>query len=158
MTTPQPNWLTGQDMTTIATGRPAVPDSPSTAVADDTTPARPRLAAGPTAALTFLSAVWLAMASIRFYQLYEQLWTDVVIGAAIAAVSLARVAKPMETRSLAWVNIVLGAWLVAEPFAWGYNTALGAAPVVWNDLAVGLAVVFLSALGLTGTGRRPSRP
>jgi hypothetical protein len=147
MTGSQANWLSDQDMTRVATDRFAAPAPRPVAIADTSTPGRPGRA-GPTGALTFLAAVWLAMASFPFYFRYEALWNDVVMGAAIAAVSLARVAKPTGTRSLGLVNVVLGGWLLATPFAWGYNTVTGAGPVVWNDVIVGLVVVLLSGIGL----------
>jgi hypothetical protein len=112
---------------------------------------------GTTGALTFLAAVWLASASFPFYFLYEAQWNDVVMGAAIAAASLARVAKPVETRPLGWVNVILGTWLLVVPFAWRYGTVLGSAPAVWNDIAVGLVVVLLSGIGLLPAGAGPDR-
>jgi hypothetical protein len=156
MTNPQANWLSGQDVTTIATDRLAAPAPPSTNVVQPSTPGRRGLA-GSTGAPTFVAAVWLAMASYPFYFLYEALWNDVVIGAAIAAVSLTRVAKPVETRSLGWVNIVLGAWLLVAPFAWGYGNTIGAARAAWNDVFVGLVVVLLSGIGLLPAASRSDR-
>jgi SPW repeat len=157
MTSPHANRLADQDTTTIATDRSTVPVPRPTALVDTSTPGRPAGWAGPTGALTFLAAVWLAMASFPLYFRYDALWNDVVIAAAIAAVSLARVAKPVETRSLGWVNIVLGASLMVAPFAWGYGDATGAARAVWNDVIVGLVVVLLFGIGLLRAAGGPDR-
>jgi hypothetical protein len=156
MTSSPANWLSDQDVTTVATERFAAPVPRPAAIVGTASPARPRWA-GPTGALTFLAAVWLAMSSFPFYFMYAALWNDVVMGAAIAAVSLARVTKPVETRSLGWVNVVLGAWLVVAPFAWGYSAVPGAPRAVWNDVAVGLMVACLSGLGLLPAADGPDR-
>jgi hypothetical protein len=156
MTSPHANWLSGQDVTTVATDRLSA-TTPRPKDLLDTSTSRVSRLTGPTAALTFLAAVWLAMASFPLYFTYEAQWNDVVMGAAIAAVSLARIAKPVETRSLGWVNIVLGMWLLVAPFVWTYGSMTGSAPAVGNDIAVGLFVVLLSGVGLlparTGSDR-----
>jgi hypothetical protein len=154
MATSRPNWLSGQDVTSIATDRSRPSRTGPAAAEEAGAPVRHRSGFASTAgAVTFVAAVWLIMSSYPLYYYdtgsYEAYWNDAVIGAAIAAVSLARAAKPTTTRPLGWVNVVLGGWVLVAPFAWGYHDAPGAAWTVRNDIVVGAIVTVLSLLALT---------
>jgi hypothetical protein len=46
---------------------------------------------------------------------------------------------------LTWISLLLGAWVAASPWIWGYDDAHGAVPA---DLAVGAAVVALTLAGI----------
>lgn len=58
---------------------------------------------------------------------------------------------------LSWINVVLGAWMIASPFIYGYAQA-GA--VAANSIVVGVIVLFLALIAAPGetayqSGRRP---
>jgi hypothetical protein len=45
---------------------------------------------------------------------------------------------------LSWLSLLLGAWVIASPWIWGYDDVHGA---VANDLAVGTSVIVLTLAG-----------
>ena len=45
------------------------------------------------------------------------------------------------------LNVILGAWLVLSPFAFGYDTAKPTA--MWNDVIVGLGIIGCARCVLT---------
>jgi hypothetical protein len=57
----------------------------------------------------------------------------------------------VETRAegfwseLSWISLLLGAWVAASPWIWGYDDAHGAVPA---DLAAGAAVVAVTLAGI----------
>jgi len=80
--------------------------------------------------------------------------TDVVTGAAIAAVSLAAVVFP----ALLALNLFAGLWLVIAPWLVGFGTHEG--PVGLSDTAAGLVTCVLALRGLSAAASRvgPGRP
>lgn len=51
-----------------------------------------------------------------------------------------------------WVNVILGIWMVVSPFVLGFSNVRAA---TWNDVATGLAVLFLA---LSRSGSRNPAP
>ncbi|MCX6462272.1 MAG: SPW repeat protein [Pseudonocardiales bacterium] len=123
------------------------------------------LAAATFSALAFLAGVWLVLAP--FVLTYPDLgggfdarWNDRVVGAAIAVVATVRMLSPNRTAAFGWVNVGLGAWLVAAPFVLFYNDDRVAAAATVNDLAIGVLVIALAGASraLSRRGRRRSEP
>ncbi len=76
------------------------------------------------------------------------LWDALLVGVAVLALAWLRTIRPARSMILSAVNVLLGAWLAVSPFALGMtslNTAL------WNDITVGLSVVFFAVVGLALT-------
>lgn len=75
------------------------------------------------------------------------LWNAVIIGLALIILGIwAAVSKQEVTdKTLDWINVVLGIWLIIAPFLLGY-TAVKAA--VWNDVIVGIVVIVLAGWGV----------
>jgi len=48
----------------------------------------------------------------------------------------------------AWVNVILGAWLVVSPFVLG----LSRNAAVWNNVVVGIAVLAVALISFWGSG------
>ncbi len=99
-------------------------------------------------AVVFLVAVWLTVSADPVaYQgtgRFEVFWNHAVVGLAIGAVALVRVAKPAGTGALALTNSLLGIWLIICPFGYGYGGGTTDAGALWNDLAVGGGVLVLT--------------
>jgi hypothetical protein len=83
----------------------------------------------------------------------------------VAALAVARLARPLMNPSLSWINALLGLWLILAPFVLGYGAAVeaealaaagavgGAQAAMWNDIIVGVIVLVLgawSALSIRG--------
>ena len=100
------------------------------------------------AGLVFLVGVWCAIAPwvVDYTGTGDQAyWNDLAVGIAIAAVALAKLAKP-QMSALSWLNIALGIWLIVAPWVLGYNIGTDSA-AQWNDLACGIFVVSLGVIG-----------
>ncbi len=82
------------------------------------------------------------------------MWNAVIIGLALIILGIWAAVSKAETtdKTLDWINLILGVWLIISPFLLGY-TAVAAA--VWNDVIVGLVVVVLTAWGVYAIGHQP---
>ncbi|MHA6783330.1 SPW repeat protein [Pseudonocardia saturnea] len=114
-------------------------------------------------ALIFLAGVWLVLAPFvldypDIRSGFDAQWNDRVVGAAIAVVAVVRMASPNRTASLGWINVGLGAWLVAAPFVLFYNDDRVATAATVNDIAIGVLVVALACGSRALSLRRPSEP
>jgi hypothetical protein len=162
MSTSQPHWLSGEDVTTIANHRPASDGRVGTEKPPGPYGAGRRRASETPGALVFLAAIWLLVSSFPLYYRntgrYDAFWNDLVIGLAVAVVFLVRVVRPADTRSLAWVTATMGGWLMVAPYVLGYGATDSASLAVWNDLAVGLVVLVLSLAGLAMTASSAQKP
>ncbi len=73
------------------------------------------------------------------------LWDGLIVGLVILVLAWYRMLRPTSAATASWVNLVLGAWLAVSPFILGL-TSVNAA--LWNDITIGIAVVFFAAVGL----------
>jgi hypothetical protein len=156
METQRPNWLAGEDLTTTANNR-------RTATVDQAPPdtSRQRRRTGRADTLVFLAAVWLVIASVSVG--YEStgrvdvLWNDAVVGIAVGIVTMIRLVGPTPTPGTAAINCALGTWLVVAPFVLAYGGGPADRLALWNDLAVGVAIVALTLVSMVSmAGRRPA--
>jgi uncharacterized membrane protein HdeD (DUF308 family) len=81
------------------------------------------------------------------------MWNAVIIGLALMILGIwAAVSEEKTTdKTLDWVNLLLGIWLIISPFVLGYMSVSAA---LWNDVIVGLAVVVLTAWGVYALGHQ----
>ncbi len=100
--------------------------------------------------LNFVLGIWLVVAPwALFYRSAAATWEDVVLGTAVLIVALASARVSSANTSPAWVNAILGVWLIIAPWVFGYAVLRQA---VANDVIVGIAVLVL-ALVRIGTAR-----
>jgi hypothetical protein len=101
-----------------------------------------------------LAGLWLVIAPFVLARETEGpgYWNDIVIGVAVALVTLVRMAAPFRTAAFGMVNVILGAWLVAAPFVLAYSTAAA----TWNDIIVGCVVMVLALVSVVLGRRGPS--
>jgi hypothetical protein len=92
------------------------------------------------AGLNALAGIWLILAPFILGYSGNVIWNDIVFGAIVLAVALARLAAP-ALAAISWLNVVIGAWLFASAF-WLDATATAS----WNDAILGV-IVFV--LGIT---------
>lgn len=76
-------------------------------------------------------------------------WNSYVVGAAVMI--FAACALVSRRRCVEWATLVLGAWLIAAPFALGFYTGTGAA--AWSQIVAG---VLLAADAIWALAARPS--
>jgi hypothetical protein len=120
-----------------------------------------------TSGVNVVAGLWLIIAPfvLGYDQIQAALWNDVLVGIVVAGLAVARLARPLMSPSLSWINAVLGLWLILAPFVLGYGGAVevealatagpvgGAQAAMWNDIIVGVIVLVLgawSALGIRG--------
>ena len=89
---------------------------------------------------------------LGFSEVNRPTWNAVVTGVGIAVVAAAAVSG--RDPSVAWVNMILGAWLFISPWGLTYTTVEAAARNAW---IVG-PVVVLFAMVTASTGRIDRRP
>lgn len=97
--------------------------------------------------------VWLFFAP--FFMLYGPLtgpaaWNSYIVGAAVAIFAAWALQSPGKWEE--WVNLALGLWLIAAPFALGFYAGLEAA--AWSQIIIG---VLLAADAIWALAARPSR-
>jgi hypothetical protein len=125
-------------------------------------PVRPRYPGGVlpariTAALNFALGLWLVVAPYVLRHSVGGGWNaylnDVAVGSAVLCMAFVRFVDPVLLAHAGWLNLGLGAWLVAAPSVLGHGDAIAAAT---NDMAVGAAIACLAAAGTAAglAGRR----
>ncbi|WP_127502599.1 SPW repeat protein [Actinoplanes solisilvae] len=90
-----------------------------------------------------LGGVWMVVTPIVIDHGVYPWWSDVAAGAMLLALSVLQVARPGRSARLSMVAALVGAWLIASPFALGFHDQLG---VAWNDMIIGTLVVLLSVV------------
>jgi hypothetical protein len=78
---------------------------------------------------------------------------DVVLGILIAAVALWSVSVPSIETAPAWINVILGMWLIIAP--WVLGVAGAAAYVGTNDPVIGILTIVFAALRIVTARRVP---
>ena len=98
-----------------------------------------------TATINLLAGIWLFISPwvYRDYMMHNA-WNSWIVGAAVLILSAIRVSSPMHTRSISFVNLLLGIWTFASPWIYHYTTDTGR---FINSLCVGVIVFVLGAYG-----------
>lgn len=95
--------------------------------------------------LVVLLGAWEFLASfiLGYSAKTGALWNAIILGIALVILAgWAALSNQVSTvKSLAWINVVLGVWLILAPFIIGYATL---AVALWNDIIVGILVVVLA--------------
>ena len=99
------------------------------------------------ATINFLLGIWLFISPWVYGSAAKpNSWNSWIIGFVLVIFALVRIANPVSTRALAWINMLLGIWVFASPWIYGYTANSGR---FINSLCVGLVVFFLSLYGNT---------
>src|SRR5665213_1488414 len=75
--------------------------------------------------LALFAGLWLFVSPL-IYGAYgdSSAWNSWIIGALIVLLALFRRRKP-EATSLSWFNTILGIWIIASPWVYGYTVSAG---------------------------------
>jgi hypothetical protein len=76
------------------------------------------------------------------------LWNDIIFGVVVLLLAWARVANPGGVSALSWINAVIGLWLIAVPFVFGFTTN---AVALWNNIIAGALVTILGVWSALAT-------
>ena len=91
--------------------------------------------------LNVLAGIWLIIAPfVLGYGSGDPYWNDIVFGAIVAVLALARISGAYRATWMSWLNMAIGIWVFLAAF-WLDDTTTAAT----NDVILG-AVVFLLAL------------
>lgn len=74
-------------------------------------------------------------------------WNSIIVGIVIAVVAAVRLMAGARAAELGWINVILGAWMIASPFVYGY-TGDGARTA--NSIVVGVIVLIVALAGVPG--------
>ncbi|MEN3308168.1 MAG: hypothetical protein V7603_4370 [Micromonosporaceae bacterium] len=120
------------------------------------------VAASAPAALVLLGGIWLVVSRLVFNFPADAIGprgflNGIVIGAAIALVAVVRLATPVSSPMLGAVGMVLGGWMVASPWVYGYHHFGAGAGPVWSDVVTGAVVALVSLASWTAGMPRNAR-
>jgi len=79
-------------------------------------------------------------------------WDAIIVGIALIVLGAWAALSNQETadKTLDWINVVLGVWLILAPFVLGYSAIVAA---MWNDIIVGIVVAVLAVWAAVVIGR-----
>ena len=102
--------------------------------------------------LIALFGAWMIVQSFLFGMVDSQFWNDIIVGALLLIVGgynySRRGSDKVGSVGAAAVAALLGLWLVAAPFmfGWGRGVTEATNPLVfWNDIIVGLITLAIGA-------------
>ncbi|MFK0244106.1 hypothetical protein ACIQUM_05365 [Amycolatopsis azurea] len=96
----------------------------------------------------FLAGVWLVLSLFvldheQTGSAFDGYWNDVLVGIALSASGAASLVEPRVDQRWNLVRPILGAWLLAAPFALGYNVGVPAPQATTSDMAVGTFILLI---------------
>jgi hypothetical protein len=105
--------------------------------------------------LVALAGLWelIAAFTLGYSSSTAALWNAIIVGIALVVLGAwAAISNEQATdRSLDWVNVVLGVWLIIAPFILGYRSIAAA---MANDVIVGVIVAALAGWAVSALGRQ----
>ncbi len=91
--------------------------------------------------INLFAGLWLLMAAFVFASPLSPKWNDFLVGLLVICFSSWHIVKP-ETHAPSWMNVLLGAWLLAAPSMLHYSLA----GHVWSDVIVGVSLIVFGTL------------
>lgn len=92
--------------------------------------------------IVLLAGIWFFVSPWVYHvPLVGNAWNAWIVGAALFILGCIRVARPVFSTPLSWVNMVLGIWAFLSPWIYGYT---GDEARFINSLCVGVIVFVLS--------------
>jgi hypothetical protein len=97
--------------------------------------------------LNVLAGIWLIIAPfVLGYSNGDPYWNDIVFGAIVTVLALARVSGAYRASWMSWLNMLIGAWIFVSAF-WLDNTSNAGT----NDIILGAIVFVLGLISATAS-------
>ncbi|GID32787.1 SPW repeat domain-containing protein [Paractinoplanes brasiliensis] len=90
-----------------------------------------------------VAGVWLVVTPVVIDHGVYPWINDVLAGVVLFALAAAQIVLPRRSPALSAAAVVVGAWLIAAPYALDFADQLG---VAWNDKLVGTLVILLAVV------------
>jgi SPW repeat len=104
--------------------------------------------------LNVLAGIWLIIAPwVLNYRAGDPKWNDVVFGAIVGLLALAKIGGALRASWLSIVNAVIGVWLFVAAFTIDSSWTAG-----WNDIILGVIVFVLAIASASASERRTATP
>jgi len=106
--------------------------------------------------LNVLAGIWLFFSPWIFnYAVnYGALWSSVIVGVIVVALAAMRAFNPENAPAMSWFNFLLGLWVIASPWIFGYALNTSA---MWDKVITGAIVSCLAAISASaGTPATPT--
>lgn len=104
--------------------------------------------------LNLLAGLWLIISPfvLKYNTLQVATWDTVIVGIIVLVLAWIRAANPIRLVGLSWINLLLGIWLIASPFALTYSNMPKA---TWNNVVFGVVVIILAIWSAAATPATP---
>jgi len=104
--------------------------------------------------LVALAGLWevIAVFILGYTASSAALWNALIVGVALLVLGVWAALSNQATtdKTLDWINVVIGVWLIIAPFILGYSAIVAA---MVNDIIVGVVVVVLELVAALTIGR-----
>ena len=97
------------------------------------------------AGLGLIASPWI----YRFFDSTDaSTWNSIVVGIIVALVAAGRLGVGHDAAPWSWINAILGAWMIASPFVYGYSPDPARTA---NSIIVGVIVLFVALSATPGS-------
>jgi hypothetical protein len=101
-----------------------------------------------------LAGIWLIIAPfVLGYDDGDPYWNDIVFGAIVAVLALARVAGAYRASWMSWLNMLIGAWIFISAF-WLDDTSNAGT----NNIILGAIVFVLGLISASASDEAAAAP
>jgi hypothetical protein len=94
--------------------------------------------------LNIIAGIWLIISPfvLGFTNHNGAQWDCIIVGVIVAIIAAIRTWGPPRTAWLAWVNVILGIWMIVSPWIFGVSDVNA---ILWNGIISGIVVIVLAA-------------
>lgn len=104
-------------------------------------------------AINLAAGIWLFVSPWVYVAFHNTAaWNSWICGALIAIFAAIRIANPEGSPFFSWLNFLLGIWVVASPWVYGYTAYQGR---MINSICVGAVVVIMAISSMKATPTTP---
>lgn len=111
-------------------------------------PVSPRSASKAATIINIILGIWVLISPwVLVFSFPAQLWNNVAVGGLIIILSGIQASAPWKNHEIAWINFLLGLWLIISGFVLGPP----AQPTFfWNQVILGIVAAIVSIWSTAG--------